>query len=200
MKKLYRFLFFVQFITTILLLLILCNYSAPKLTPKKEVYLTHIHKILYVDPNFTDEEFVYISMAASDWSKETNNIVTFDIIKLPQETIDMTNSILVIKVSEYNPNIFYLDTIRGNKTLGFFNNNHPMPNIEIVETRITTKNCKSTVLHELGHALGLKHNEGIEGMGTLMYPYDEHGSPTITETDLINFCKIYHCNASKLHH
>lgn len=199
MKRFYRFLFFIQFITTTLLLLILCNYSEPKIS-HKEVHQNHIHKILYVDPNFSDEEFVYISMAAAEWTRETNGIAKFDVVKLPQKSIDKSNSILIVKVSEYYPNIVLVDRITNHKTIGFFDKNHPYPNIEIVESRITAKIYKSTVLHELGHVVGLLHNEGIDGMGTLMYPYDEYGGNSITETDLKNFCKIYHCDASKLHH
>lgn len=188
-----------QFITTTLLLLILCNYSEPKIF-HKEVQLTHIHKILYVDPNFTDEEYVYISMAASEWTKETNCIAKFDVMKLPQKNINWMKSIFIVKVNEYNPNIIMLDKTNRNKTLGFFDNSHPINNVLIVESRTNSKNFKSTILHELGHVLGLQHNKGIEGMGTLMYPYDEFGGSAITDTDLNQFCRIYHCDVSSLHH
>jgi predicted Zn-dependent protease len=74
-----------------------------------------------------------------------------------------------------------------------------IPYIGIVRSRIEDYEFKEVMMHELGHVLGLKHNLGDDGTGTLMYPDVNLGSDTITDTDLKNFCKLYGCDVSKLH-
>jgi len=54
---------------------------------------------------------------------------------------------------------------------------------------------RSTVMHELGHALGLDHRNSIF---TLMYPSSDFGAYTITYEDLSQFCEIYYCDPKKL--
>lgn len=181
-----------------MLLLVWCNYSAPIVSPHKIGHPTRIHKILYIDPNFSDEEVVYIRWAADDWEKVTKGIVSFEILMMPQKIIDGTKGIIIYKVNNYHPDIILLDRTSHNETFGFYNQNHQLPNIELVANRLNRKNWKQTILHELGHAIGLEHIEGEEGIGTLMYSSIENGSSNITKTDLEYFCKIYRCKASKL--
>lgn len=161
-------------------------------------FQTHFHKILYIDPNFSEEEYVYISMAANEWEEKTQHIASFTIVRLPQKQIDFKNGILILKVNEYDPVILFLDKYKKVDHEGFYDDDSLVKNIRLVSVRLSKKNYKQTVLHELGHALGLAHNRGIDGIGTLMFPALNYGSPTITQDDLINFCKIYHCNADKL--
>jgi hypothetical protein len=192
-----KFLFFIQFLATSLLLMVLCMVSNPHQEYQHKI-LNNYHKILYVDPNFTDEEFFYISAAADEWEQKTQHIVSFTVIKLPQQRIDFQKSILIHKVNQYDPLIFFLDRYKKNEIEGFYDKDNVFENIKIVSFRLNNKTYKQTVLHELGHALGLQHNKGIEGMGTLMYPSVDLGSDHITDIDIENLCIIYHCDAKKL--
>lgn len=175
----------------------LCAISNPHQEHQRKV-LTHYHKILYVDPNFSDEEFSYISLAADEWEEKTQHIASFTVIKLPQERIEFGKSILIHKVNQYDPIILFLDKYKKTEIDGFYDKDNILENIKIVSFRLTSKTYKQTVLHELGHALGLEHNKGIDGMGTLMYPSIDMGADHITDTDIENFCIIYHCDAKKL--
>lgn len=194
-KKFYIFLFFLQFIATALLLLVVNSYS---ITNRNPVYPTHLHKVIYVDPKFTDKEYVFITWAAADWTQRTNHIISFEVKRLPQKMIDFNEGLIIIKVDEYDPDILELDSANHDNTLGLCSPNGAVPNIKLVSSRITDKEYKTVVEHELGHSLGLKHNKGIEGVDTLMYPAVDYGADHITKEDLVNLCKMYHCDASKL--
>ncbi|CAM6006387.1 unnamed protein product [Sphagnum balticum] len=67
--------------------------------------------------------------------------------------------------------------------------------IELVMDRILDPNTMEMVLmHEMGHSVGLKHNEGMDGIDTLMYPDVILAADFITVTDRENFCKLYGCD------
>ena len=180
-----------------MLLAVLCSVYTPR-NKAANKFLTNYHKILYIDPNFSEEEIVTIKMAAEEWEEKTNHIVSFTVVKLPQRHVDFTNGILVHRVNEYDPDVFFLDRLKKGTVCGYHDNEEVIETIKIVAKRLTNKNYEEVVLHELGHALGLPHNHGVEGIGTLMYPTLEWGANHITNTDLKNFCVIYHCDASKL--
>ena len=86
----------------------------------------------------------------------------------------------------------------GNNILGLFDKKSIIPCIILVSNRILENDYKAVVLHELGHSLGLEHNEGINGIDTLMYPSIDLGSNHITFRDGQQFCKLYHCDPNKL--
>ena len=153
------------------------------------------HKILYVDPQFNDYEIMTIRQAASEWELKTNHIVKYAIVVMDYETkVDFKNGIVINKISEFNVEVMDCDKGHpGKYTLGYFSTEGVVPHIGIIYDRIIQKTLKTIVMHELGHSLGLKHNEKDEDMETLMYPTIDLGSSEITEKDLKNFCKIYKC-------
>ena len=130
-----------------------------------------------------------------EWSETTNHVVEFDIYILPSShQIEISNSIIINKVNPDNPEILIPDSINEFTTLGIYNKNSSIESIYLVAERLDESLYPAVVLHELGHALGLKHNEGPGGIGTLMYPHINFGANNITQTDLNNFCYLYHCN------
>jgi len=184
---------------TILIILLVYQKFSQISSFSEPDYKSHTHRILYIDPSFDDDEQEFIITSTIIWAKKTNNVVTFDVIFLPtQEILDGENGIVIGKVSKYNPDIIGLDTINGSQTLAFFTKDGFIPSINLVTSRMSNDNYQAIVLHELGHALGLKHNLGIDGEGTLMFPSIDRGSSTITYKDLEYFCKLYECDVSKL--
>jgi hypothetical protein len=155
---------------------------------------------LYLDTSLSDDEAITVIGAALEWQTATRGLVHYNIVKLPitKDTID-ENVIIVFSVSPYFPEILSLDKESSKTHLGYYDSHGDTPYIVLVSERLTPDNYKSVILHELGHALGLKHNNGDEGMGTLMYPDIELGSKSITNTDLDNFCKLYGCNSTGLY-
>ena len=187
-------------LVAVVTIVILYNFSVDIFQPKK-TYPTYVHKTLFLDRNFSEKEVLFITQGAMAWSEATNHIVDFDIVTLPNTDIPVTkNDIVFIKVNPDYPNIIVLDSINKKTTLGLYDDEAIIHTIELVSDRIDDEEYPSVVMHELGHALGLKHNEGLDGIGTLMYPTIGLGANYITEDDLKNFCKLYHCDASKLKH
>ncbi len=198
--KLVNLTFWLSKLLTILIILLVYEKFSQISSFSDPDYKSHTHRILYIDPTFDDDEQEFILASTIIWANKTNNVVTFDVIFLPtKETLDTENGIVIGRVSKYNSDIIGLDNINNSETLAFFTKDGFIPSINLVTSRMSNENYQAIVLHELGHALGLKHNIGIDGEGTLMFPSIDRGAPTITYKDLEYFCKLYECNASKLH-
>ena len=184
---------------TIVAVVILYFFASDIFQPEK-VYPNHVHKTLFIDRNFDEDEVAYITAAAVEWTESTNHVAEFDVVVLPSNQPIGKNDIVVIKVNPDYPDIIVLDSMNKHSTLGLYNDRGFIITIEIVSDRITNDDYEGVILHELGHAFVLKHNEVFDGIGTLMYPTVNLGANYITEDDLKNFCKLYHCDASKLQH
>lgn len=163
-----------------------------------KIYSRHIHTTIYIDNNFNNAEKEEIINSALEWSVTTNHIVEYDIVYLQSlENVSLINSLIIIKVTPNYPDIMALDAMTNDTVLGYYSDDS-LPYIELVSERLDDENFHQVVMHELGHSLGLSHNEGTSGIGTLMYPYNNLGAAHITPSDGIKFCAIYHCDPSKL--
>src|SRR5579885_1318188 len=192
-----RQLFWSCILTTIMLVG-LFNFATPIVYHVKE-YPHSVHKTIYVDRFMADDEMDKVIQASIEWHQATGGIVTFDVKRLPQQSIDATSSILMIEVTPDYPEIVLLDNLNQNTTLGYFNDRLGIPYIALVDSRLTDDDFKAVVLHELGHSLGLEHNMGVDGIGTLMYPTIDLGADHITNVDIDHFCTLYLCNPKELH-
>lgn len=161
-----------------------------------------IHKTLYIDRNLSEDELFIITAAAMEWHLATNGLVSYDVVRLPHRNIDIKNSIIIVIVSADFPEIIALDSVKqteeGNH-MGYYYDTGYVPYIGLVPGRIEDKEYRTVIMHELGHSLGMKHTDNIEGIGTLMYPDVSIGADKITDEDLKSFCQIYRCDVSKLH-
>ena len=159
-----------------------------------------IHKTLYIDRNLSENELYTIIEAAWEWHQATHNLITYDVVRLPAKHIDANHSIIMVIIPVDFPEMIAMENAEEDKNhLAYYQDSGPIPYIGIVPDRIADKEYKTVIMHELGHSLGLSHNEGINGIGTLMYPNIDAGRDVITETDLHNLCKIYGCDADHLH-
>ncbi len=207
--KLLRVVYYLGFAITLSLLLVFYGVVSD-IYPGQATYPDHAHITLYIDRTFDEMETDAIMKAAWEWSTATNHIIEYDIIQLPtKEKIKYKDSVFVVKKSPDDPQIVLMDFTGHNETLGVYEK-HYLPTISIVSERLTDSNYKEIVLHELGHSLGLAHLESLDDLDALMYPYTNMkledgtiiptGSEFITQKDLVQFCKLYHCDANKLKH
>lgn len=183
----------------LLVLLIILGFSCLIDIPNKPAprLSLPIHKTLYIDRNIDDQELNYITEAAQQWQQATQGQVSFEVIRLPQQHINPSNSVFVVNVSPDYPEIIILDTMSQIRTLGFYNNDR-LPTIGLVDQRIDEDQFTPVVAHELAHFLGLVHQLGPRGVGTLMSPDLDLGSDHITKFDMIQFCQIYACQIGKV--
>lgn len=169
-----------------------------------KVYPDHLHETIYVDRHMSEMEFILIADAAARWTQATNHIVELDVVRLPildHKQFALPGDVVAVVVSPDYPDIIKLDQENDEGTLGYFNPYGTAPMIAIVDDRLDTpEDFEQVALHEIGHYLGLKHNEGVLGVDTLMYPYMDLQSNHITQDDLVHFCELYHCDAKELQH
>jgi hypothetical protein len=200
------------FIINLFTLLYLYRFTT-ELYSNVPVYPNHLHTTIYIDSSFGEFEQNAIMEAALEWTTTTNHIIEYDVVRLPtNEEIDMDHSIIISKATPDHPNVIALDATNKRTTLGLYDRQTIIPSIILVNQRIANEDYKPVVMHELGHSLGLQHNQGVNGMDTLMYPsrYSmfqmnaghqelvKSGADHLTLKDGQQLCKLYHCNALKL--
>ena len=186
MRILNRIWFWSNIISIIMLLIL--HYSV---NPEK-YYPTLVKKTIYIDRSFSEQEKLYIVEAALEWSRATNHIVDYEIKSLPCE-IELDEALIFVKYNSDHPDIIFMDFF-GYEILGYYNDKN-IPSISLVTDRIDAKDFTNVVLHELGHSLGLEH---VEDKEMLMYPTMNNVNNKITKKDLVDFCKLYKCNAENL--
>ena len=184
---------------TIALLAVFVKITSPFIEQKQIFHTLPVHKTLYLERGIYQDQLYHVIAATMEWNQATDGDVVFDIKMLPQPNIVPQDAIIIMNVTPDFPEIILLDNINEYSTLGFFNNSTGLAYIALVDERISRQDYDAVVMHELGHALGLEHVKSIDGIGTLMFPSINFASNHITMTDLKQFCRLYHCDASKYH-
>ena len=68
------------FLTVLISLNVFYGYATYLHTHVHKSYSNHIHKTLYIDRNFDDDEIIDITAAALEWSEQTQHVIDFDIV------------------------------------------------------------------------------------------------------------------------
>lgn len=189
-----KIIHFLSVITCLILLLF--TYFNNIDLHESHLHLKHTKITLYVDTAFDDYGYSKIVQAASEWTIATHHLVEYNVVRLPSHNINAQDGIFISNVSSSFPEIIWRDR-SGGATLGIYLGRAPLRTILLVGDRLDEDTYKPTILHELGHSLGLEHTE-FKDIGTLMYPFIDLGSDTITKKDLEQFCKLHDCDVTQL--
>jgi hypothetical protein len=191
----------IQFITFSLLFYVFkiaCEVYPVKTTD----FQTHIHWNLYIDKNIDPSHVMIIKIAADRWTKATNHIAEFNVEVLSAENRNFARhdpqALIVTVITEDNSDIIRMDEDNRESTVAYCNVRASIPTLAYVDGRVDDKDFEKITMHELGHALKLEHTNGPFGAGHIMYHTTNLMSEGITKEDLEQFCKVYHCDASKL--
>jgi len=164
--------------------------------PKQKFTEKYVVRIL-ADETFTPIERSYILSGIEDLTKFCNGMITFDIIFTLDyyDEFNIQDSIL-LRVKSNHQSIVESDEKIKNTTLGLYKyiDKH-ISIIYLVHDRLNGPVVfRTTVIHELGHFLGLHHTirESImhrSNFGHVLYP---------TYQDAVEFAKVYNCNPEDL--
>lgn len=162
-----------------------------------------IYKNIYVDAQFNKDQIKIIKEAAQEWEDKTHNMVSFNVYDFDRNYVKLIPNrdyfILFLECPLDSPYLERMDTEikkrdKDNHTLGIYNGSMTIPTIFVVNARITnTVLYKKVVLHELGHALGLEHNE--ETTDAIMYHSLDKAPDALSSNDINDFCKKYICES-----
>jgi len=160
-----------------------------------QVERSNLHKTVYIDQDLLDWQKTSVIAAINEWEAATNNEVVFT-VKISTQTeeasiTDDRHSLIIRNTSIYDPEITMLDSgMPDNKktTGGYVKHGNSIPTILLVNARLENGIYRISVLHELGHALGLLHNND---KNSIMYPWIDDGAGRITNIDIEQFNELY---------
>jgi predicted Zn-dependent protease len=140
------------------------------------------HYDVYIDPAFKEEQQQSINNALLEWQFDTNQTVTFTVVNQKVSY----NPIIVIMASDKE----YFRKHHHSTTVGVANFRGIDTNI-FIDVNQNKRNFHQISLHELGHALGLEHDD----RHTVMYEWTDGASSYLTCKDMKAFCKEWNCDA-----
>jgi predicted Zn-dependent protease len=163
-----------------------------------------LHQTIYIDENFTMLQKSDIIKSLHSWESSTNNLVKFTIFNNIKPSYygkldDFDNTLFITPVEDndiaisdndkiYNNGLFTVALhIAKSYTIGAI--------IEVAVSRTTEKDFKAILMHEEGHALGLRH---ILSERSVMHPNSSVSDKKIAQIDLRALCDLYFCDSNKM--
>lgn len=147
---------------------------------------------LHGDLTFTMREQELILEAAKDMYRFTNGRVIFRIKFDLTSADDIYDKNVIIKINSDEELIQKQDEHHGSNVLGlYYRRKNDTNSIYMVADRLTDSNniFRTTVIHEMGHYLGMGHTEGC----SIMHKHNSNLVPYPTLTDAKELAKIWKC-------
>ena len=154
--------------------------------PPRMISSTHQYNV-YIDPGFNDEHKRMIHSALVEWEVATNQTVTFREVA----TQDYSRALITIfhstrnrMAKEYGHDLIGRANYRGED------------NILVEATDLSKRDFVQTTLHEIGHAIGLDHDDdSSHRKQTVMMSHTDDSSDHLTCRDMYAFCETWGCDA-----
>jgi hypothetical protein len=140
----------------------------------------------YIDRNFPQEQKLLIISAINDWQ-----IATGDMIKYTLQFSDLSKDDKMLKGS--NTIKIFKSESTSEKWYGFttWKLDLSVANITILNGITDTDIFTNVILHELGHAFGLEHEDKYEAV---MFLFSDGTRTQVYCADVKAFCEIHGCN------
>ena len=159
-------------------------------------------RTVYVDSSFRDEELKIVTESADEWNDRTKGIAHVDVVRLPlppkvsPKFSNTTDDVFLEKQESTSSEVFFLDHTTQSILFGLYRVESGFSKIILITDRFTSsEEYRTVVTHELGHSLGLSHNNVKR---TVMYKDHGQVGNHIAREDLEQFCEIYSCDVEEL--
>jgi hypothetical protein len=166
--------------------------------PNGEPRMSGIVMVLELSPRLSSGERTRIEQAAADWTLSTNGVADIRVENEPtiRKTGWQYDRIFVRPVDNNELLLTYIDVLIGGSAVGLtdlYGYLSVVPTVFIARERIGSgEEYRSIAEHELGHTIGLMHDNNPNA---LMWPYNNGDSVCISVSDLRQFCSLYECPA-----
>lgn len=155
---------------------------------------------IYVDDQFSMSEIEIIRDAAKEWAFATHNKVQFTFFyfhHIPNREIASEIPFnIMIKIHSTDQFVFKMDMEDKHNILGFYRFIGGNFYIGLVFDRIINEQqFRSVVMHELGHSLGINHNNSEPA---IMNSATGEEYKCLTKLDMDLFCDAYSCKSEDM--
>jgi predicted Zn-dependent protease len=178
-----------------------CSVQKPAKVP---LSASTVHVKFHGDVDFNKWDRAVIMDAAEEWSRATSGQASIEVVwdldaSLPAEVWDGQS--LIVELEGADPLVQLLDQKSGASTVGLTNPpdgvhsayGKGVVRVGIVRGRILSERIlASVVLHEFGHALGLRHIPVRKSV--MYYSSNDEIKPCLTQWDLSEFCAVNACD------
>lgn len=164
----------------------------------------HVHKYVHIDPQFGGIERRIIQESLEEWTRVTSGFISWTVKEWPEDyathatisepeenSTNCSKHLLIMRSLSDDAMIINIETTLGSGISGYaYGSNEPcgVEYILLVTDKLDNHSYfRLVVLHELGHVLGLEHNEQMSVMSYKNMIY----ANGITKYDLEQLIKIH---------
>lgn len=160
-----------------------------------------VTKRLYVDDTFTRSDVSCVEAAAERWAQRTKGLAKIIVVPLTRESSAIPkytdrNDVIMNRATSSAGIVYFIERYSGSQLFGYHQPFVDHSEITMIVDRYKNEEmCTVVLMHEIGHSLGLHHNDDPS---SLMYGGTDSMPTFITRRDLAEFCSIHGCRVEDL--